>query len=121
MLKTDRSALVCDLAETYGIFDFKRMPASQLAVLAVGLRDESRIKMKMADARLKPDIMLLVGILDRLNVLLWTKTKDAEKGRNKPKSILAELMAEKSSDVRAFASGKDFKAEWDKLAVKGGS
>ena len=35
--------LTCDMAETYGIFDIKRVPVRLLATLAVGLRDDSRV------------------------------------------------------------------------------
>ena len=34
--------LTCDMAETYGVFDIKRVPVKLLATLAVGLRDDSQ-------------------------------------------------------------------------------
>jgi len=49
-----------------------------------------------------------------LNLLLWTKTKDAEKGLNRPKPILSDLYY-KESEVSAFASGKEFEAERQRL------
>lgn len=70
--------------------------------------------MKLSSAKVSPNILLLSGIIDRLNLLLWTKTKDAEKGRNKPKSILEHLYKEES-DVSAFASGKEFEKERQKI------
>ncbi|WP_420376584.1 DUF5361 domain-containing protein, partial [Pollutimonas sp. H1-120] len=41
--------------------------------------------------------------------LLWSKTKDGAKGRNKPKSIL-EMLTEpkKQSNQLAFHSGEEF-------------
>lgn len=114
MLKTDKNALICDLAETYQIYNYKQLPPSMVAIFAIGLRDDSRIKMKLSGAKVSPNILLLSGIVDRLNLLLWSKTKDGLKGINKPKSILDELY-NKESDISAFASGKEFEAERQRL------
>ena len=114
MLKTDKNALICDLAETYQIYDYRQMPPSMVAIFAIGLRDNSRIKMKLSNSKVPPDILLLAGIIDRLNLLLWAKTKDAEKGLNRPKPILSDLYY-KESEVSAFASGKEFEAERQRL------
>lgn len=114
MLKVDENALICDLAETYQIYDYRQLPPTKVAVFAIGLRDDSRIKMKLSGAKVSPEILLLSGIVDRLNLLLWTKTKDAEKGLNKPKSILDELY-NKESDISAFTSGKEFEEERRRL------
>ncbi len=117
MLKTDKNALICDLAETYQIYDYRQLPPLQVAVFAIGLRDDSRIKMKLSGAKVPPDILLLAGIIDRLNLLLWTKTKDAEKGLNRPKPILSDLYY-KESEVSAFASGKEFEKERQRLIAQ---
>ena len=114
MIKVDENALICDLAETYHIYNYRQLPPSTVAVFSIGLRDDSRIKMKLGGAKVSPNILLLSGIVDRLNLLLWTKTKDAEKGRNKPKSILDELY-KKESDVSAFVSGKEFEEERQRI------
>ena len=114
MIKIDENALICDLAETYHIYNYRQLPPSQVAIFAIGLRDDSRIKIKLSGAKVQPDILLLAGIIDRLNLLLWTKTKDAEKGLNKPKPILSDLY-HKESEVSAFASGKEFEAERQRL------
>lgn len=118
MIKVDENALVCDLAETYQIYNYRQLPPSQVAIFVIGLRDDSRIKMKLSGAKVSPNILLLSGIIDRLNLLLWTKTKDAEKGRNKPKPILGELY-NKESDVSAFTSGKDFERERQRIIEEG--
>ena len=47
MLATDETALVCDLAETYGIYDYRSYPATVIATFAVGLRENARIWLKM--------------------------------------------------------------------------
>ena len=114
MLKIDENALICDLAETYHIYDYRQLPPSMVAIFAIGLRDDSRIKMKLSNSKVPPNIMLLAGIIDKLNILIWQNTEDGRKGRNKPKSILDELY-DKESEISAFASGKEFEAERQRL------
>ncbi|NCC60992.1 MAG: hypothetical protein EOM12_08610 [Verrucomicrobiae bacterium] len=114
MLKKDEEALICDFAETYHIYDFKRLPLTTVAALAVGLRDSSRIKMLLNDAPASADIMLLAAIVDRLSLLVWFQTKDGEKGHNRPKSILGAI-SPKESNVSAFESGEDFIKERERL------
>ena len=46
MIRLDRDALICDLAETYHIYDMRSLPLQTVATLSAGLRDDSRIKMK---------------------------------------------------------------------------
>jgi len=110
MIQTDEDALICDLAETYHIYDYKKLPLTQVAIFAIGLKDSSRIKMKMSGQLVPMETLLLAGILDRLSVLLWRQTKDGQKGRNMPTMVLDTLTARKSkdSDVIVFSSGEDY-------------
>ncbi|MGX7232610.1 DUF5361 domain-containing protein [Enterococcus italicus] len=109
MIKLDENALMCDLAETYHIYDYRQLPASKVAVFSLGLRDNSRIKKKLSNQPIDFDRLLLAGISDKLSYLLWSKTKDGAKGRNKPKSIL-EMLTEtkKQSNQLTFNSGEEF-------------
>ena len=81
MVKTDEEALICDLAETYQIYDYRQLPATRVAVFARGLRDNSRIKMKLSGIEVDPQAMLLASIADGVNLLVWQKTKDAMRGQ----------------------------------------
>ena len=65
MVRADEDALICDFAETYHIYDYKRLPLSTAAALAVGLRDTSRIKMKLSGAVVANDIQLMAAAVDR--------------------------------------------------------
>lgn len=38
---------------------------------------------------------MLATIVDGINLIIWMKTQDGAKGRNKPKSILSSLLDEK--------------------------
>ena len=117
MISADRGALLCDLAEVYGITDFGMVPVPVLATLAVGLRDDSRIKMKMTGDKLTKTEMLLAAILDRLSVLVWQQTEDGRNGTNYPKSVLNHLLGSQSEDgnVRAYDSAEDFDNEWKRI------
>lgn len=120
----DRSALICDLAETYGIYDMRALPVSTLAVLASGLREDSRIKRKIAGMNVSQNTMLLAMAADSLNFIAWTKTKDAQKNKNRPESLARQLLGlnkgKQESKTVAFTSGEDFAKEWSRLARGGG-
>lgn len=115
MIKLDEEALICDLAETYNIFDYKKLALNKLAILACGLRDDSRIKLKMSENILSPNQLLLAGIQDRLSLLVYSKTKDAEKGINYPKLILDIL----ENNISGFSSGEDFMKERERIMKEG--
>lgn len=117
MKNEDEDALICDLAETYNIYDYKKLPLTQVAIFAIGLKENSRIKLKMANQKVPTETLLLAGILDRLSVLLWGQTKDGQKGINRPTMILDTLISkeEKISDVIVFNSVEDFERTRDEI------
>ena len=116
MISCDEEALICDLAETYGIFDYKALPLKLVATLSVGLRENSRIKMKLSGVKTTTDMMLLASAVDRLSLLVWAKTEDGQNNVNRPKSILAILTGNKEeSDVVAFETVEEFEAERERI------
>lgn len=116
MIACDEEALICDLAETYGIFDYKALPLKLVATLSVGLRENSRIKMKLSGVKTTTDMMLLASAVDRLSLLVWAKTEDGQNNVNRPKSILAILTGNKEeSDVVAFETVEEFEAERERI------
>ena len=120
MIVTDENALVCDLAEVYHIYDYKSLPLSKVAIFSCGLREDSRIKMKMNDINYPLNTMLLAAIVDRLSFLAWTKTVDSQKGRNRPSSIMDHLFGtKKEKEVIGFETPEDFKNEWIKIVERG--
>lgn len=116
MLKEDRDAVLCDLAETYGVFDLYALPVRTLAVLAAGLRDDSRIKTRLSGISVPRRDLLLASAVDRLSFLVWLMSEDAKRGTNRPKSLVAALLGEEdnSGDVTAFDTAEDFEAAWAK-------
>ncbi|WP_125767360.1 DUF5361 domain-containing protein [Lapidilactobacillus wuchangensis] len=121
MIKTDEDALVCDLAETYHIFDYRQLPLVKVAVFAYGLPDKSRIKLKLNNLKVDLDTLLLATAVDRLSLLVWSKTVDGQKGRRQPKS-LAQLLQTTEVDRQklSFASGQEYEAVRARLIQGGG-
>lgn len=118
MISLDRSALFCDLAETYGILDWKTVPTATLAVLAVGLRGNSRIKMRLEERAVPVEQLLMAAVLDRLSMLVWFQTEDGEKGINRPKSMAAILLGdaqEVGGDVQSFETTEEFEQQWQSV------
>lgn len=119
MLREDESALICDLAETYGIFDYRTLSAGLLATLCCGLRENSRIKMKLLGMKVPMETILLASAVDKLSFLVWSKTKDAEAGRNRPDSIVGILTGHADErDILSFATAEEF--ETAKARAQGG-
>lgn len=115
MVSANREALICDFAETYGIYDFRALPVSTLATLAVGLRDDSRIKMHMHGAKISRLETLLAAAVDRLSMLWWAKTEDGQRNANRPKSMLSILSGDPvktDSNIEAFETADEFESTW---------
>lgn len=111
MINLDEDALMCDLAETYQIYDYRQLPATRVAVFAYGLRDDSRIKMRLSGQTVPLDRLLLASISDSLKTLVWYQSEDGQKGVNRPTSITNLLLGkkeDKDDDIVAYETGKDF-------------
>lgn len=97
--------LVCDFAEVYGVFDHKALPLKTAAVLALGLRPESRAKMKYSGRKYTLDREIQMGIYDILSWLRWAKTKDGRRNRNQPLPYhkrLEETEKKQENKLRGF-------------------
>lgn len=120
MIRTDEDALICDLAETYHIYDYRSLPLRLVATFSVGLRDDSRIMKKIRNEKVSPQILLIASAVDRLSLLVWAKTKSGQKGTNKPKMLVDQLIGNiNKDDIESFASGEDF--ERRKAQILGGA
>lgn len=121
MIRTDEDALICDLAETYRIYNYRQLPATTVAVFSFGLRDNSRIKQVMSGQTVPTDTLLLASVSDRLGTLLWINTTDGQKGINRPKSFLDLLIPDspkKPKDTLVFESGEDFTKQRNELLAR---
>lgn len=114
LLKVGEDEIICDLAETYKILNYRELSPSLVATLVLGLRDDSRIKKKISDTKISLDEMLLALMVDNLQFISWTKTKSAQKGHGKPESLFKKLMGldekKPKDDLMTFATVEEYKA-----------
>ena len=96
MLSFDRNAVICDLAETYHIYDYRALPVMTLVALVSGLRPDSRIKMKMSGITEVSSEVLLVQIFDILQLMRyqWFASKN-----DAPPTMLADKLFDKAPAV----------------------
>lgn len=121
MITTDEDALICDLAETYQIYDYKSLPLQRVAIFCIGLRDDSRIKMKLSGCKYSINTMLLASATDYLALLYWAQTKDAQQGLNRPSSVLDILLErQEDGDKVIFNTAEEFEAKRREILEKGG-
>lgn len=114
MISVDRTAWLCDMAETYGVFDIRSLPLRTVAALSAGLRENSRIIMKIRGEHATRSELLLATVADGVNALLWRfgACKD------RPASIVEALLnkpKKQSGGVVAFATPEDFEAAMAKF------
>lgn len=121
MLAVGEDELICDLAETYRIYDYEQLPPKKVAAFAVGLRDDSRIKMKLSGTKVHANTLLLAQIADAMNTLVWMNSKDCGNASKRPKSLVEAIISpEKDEKPLRFESGHDFDEYRKALLRKGG-
>jgi hypothetical protein len=111
MLERSEDSLICDLAETYHIYDMRSFKASYIAILAAGLREDSRVMMLFSGNKIRPSLLLQAASLDKLALLWWAETKDGQKNRNRPESVVESLTRENKQTEEppiVFESAEDF-------------
>ena len=125
MIQEGEDELICDLAETYKIYDYKLLPVKLVATFSCGLSEDSRIKRKLrgeTETFAQYEQRLLIAIFDRINWLQWSRTKDAQDGINCPESLYEKIYNPNKDDdkkVVSFRSGKDFMHEWNRRVKDG--
>lgn len=114
MLANDRDAFICDMAETYHILDYKALPVELLAVLASGLRENSRSKMSLVRAVYVAPEMILPQIVDRLALIFHAIVGDKNLPPMVTDMVFGEIKTEKPN--RGFDSGEEFQREWNRIS-----
>lgn len=113
MIKLDENALICDLAETYQIYDYRSLPVQLAATLSAGLRDESRIKLKAAGLPVSLETIILAAIADNLTMLRAGMDK---RNRGKPFLFTEAINGEnKKQKVRGFKTVQEFEAALSRI------
>ena len=108
--------MICDLAETYHILNYQEYPPDLVGTLVFGLRKESRVKMKLSGDKITTTEWLLARIADELRDQSWAKSRDGQKGRNKPKHILDQLLElNKKEQYATFETMEEFERMWSEI------
>ena len=116
MIAVGEDDLVCDLAETYQVHEMHDYSVEHIATLAYGLRDDSLIKQRLSGTKIDIKTTLLARIADNTALNLWMKTKDGQKGVNRPKSVLEIISGkDKQHELKGFNSGSEFMEEWRRI------
>jgi hypothetical protein len=105
MLSEDRDALICDMAETYHIYNMWALPVETVATLACGLREDSRIKLRLAGMEYIPPYMALIRIHDLLSAYLHSS-----KSGNPPVLLGNIAVAKKEEQPFGYESAEDLEA-----------
>lgn len=114
--------MVCDLAETYNILDFERLPVERVAVFVYGLRDTARIWQKLGHNNFDREIQVL--IYDKLAWLAWSRSRAAEEGGAAPEPLYNKIYGKQKNNPEEavkFDSPQDFKNAWEELRRKNGN
>lgn len=113
IIATGEDDFICDMAEYYGILNYRELSPWLVATLCCGLPDNSRTKKKITKQKMTLTEMLLSLLVDGINILIWQKTKDGAKGRNKPESLFRKLLdldKKQKDELQSFTSVDDFEA-----------
>lgn len=115
MLVLDRDALMCDLAETYHIYDIRSLPVKLLATFAVGLREDSRIKKKISGVKYSWEELLLARIADRLAAIiwLWGGYGDEKQPPSLLDSMLEGVRQDPEDSFKRYDSPEAFNTAWN--------
>ena len=106
MISRSQNELICDFAEEYHIYDFRNLPARTAAILAAGLRGDSRTKLKMSGLKYPVYVYLLAGIFDRLGT--------------SEHSVLSKLLdIQKPDEIMAVSSPEEWQEEWKRRTERG--
>jgi hypothetical protein len=109
--------LICDFQQYYTIADIYGLEVSRAAILAAGLPAGSRSIMHLSGQTADNNTLLLAMAVDALNINNWMRSKDGAKNRNRPKSIVRQLLAqkEKDNDVQGFSDPVEFEKAKDRI------
>ena len=109
IMADDPDSLLCDMAETYHVYDIRAIPLRTAAALALGLGPDSRTMRRISGSKATMTETLLAVIADGINTLVWFKTKDGQKGRNRPRRLL-DYITGKAQEKKAavFATAGEF-------------
>lgn len=121
MLSLDREAVLCDFAEVYHIYTFKGLSARYIATLAIGLRENSRIKLKMLGVKnCLPDIIINALLIDLVRDIRYIFAKYLSLETERGESIVDLIYGkEQSAKKTGYSSVQEFEEARERI-IKGG-
>lgn len=111
MLNFDEDALICDLAETYHIYDYRSLPVKLVATLSAGLRENSRIKLRASESPVSVETIILASIADNLTLIRMGISKD----KRKPFLFTDAISGDTNKPVKSFKTASEFEAALVKI------
>lgn len=117
MLGECKDELICDFAEVYGIYDIYAYKASHIATLALGLREDSRTKLKISGQKAPLETILQAVLLDQVNNLIYMLSDG--KGE-KPKRVSSIFLDDEETN-EVFDTVEDFEKRWKEINEGGGT
>lgn len=112
----DENALICDLAETYHILDYRSHSVQLIATLSAGLRENSRIKLRISEMPVSQETLLLATIADRVEMFRYGFAD--QKKNDAPVSIVETLYGntkKNTKGVKGFDTADEFESALAKL------
>lgn len=102
--------LICDMAETYHVFNWRELPLKTAAILASGLPQDSRSRMKLSGQKLKTTESMLLALLDDLRTLTWAFLQaHSETKIPAPRSVLKQALEhDQQPKVLSFRTPEEF-------------
>ncbi len=112
--------LICDMAETYHVLNWRELPLKTAAILASGLHPDSRTCRKLSGQKVILDTAIRAAMLDELRMLVWMNTKDGSKGKNRPESIFLKMLAPpEKPKMTVFSSPEAFEQRRNQILAGG--
>ena len=116
MIETDESALICDFAETYHIYDYRALPVHYAATLAYGLRCDSRIRLKLGEVKEEvPCFISAAKAADYLALIVNSLREEPEECPALLTDIIYGRAQKEEQKKTSYSSGEDFRSAWAKL------
>lgn len=119
MISECEQELICDLAETYHIFDYRLLPVKLVATFAAGLGENSRSKLKLKNEKYPAEIAMLAMLVDRVAVIQHRLLGIEEKPTLMTELLYGESKSsqnnEKVIQPDVFASPEEFLARYEEL------
>lgn len=107
--------MICDLAETYHILDFRSVPARLLGTLVCGLGENARIQRAMSGQQCTLEALLSARLLDAVVALGYGIS-----GQKKAPPSVFDLLLQRPKETGGFDSVEEFEAARERI-IKGGA